>query len=98
MNITKTEEMFIDFRKLTRAQEPAVIEGQTVECVGKYKYLRTIIDSKLTFGANCEAAYKKGNQLIYCLRKLSFCHIDNTPVLTLWLYRSGINKWPWPWP
>lgn len=47
-----------------------VIEGQMVECVGKYKYLGTIIDSKVTVEANCEAVYKKGNRRSYCLLNL----------------------------
>ncbi len=82
MNISKTKNMLIDFRKLPQAQEVTTIKGQTVECVQTYKYLGMIIDSKLTFEANCEAVYKKGNQRLFCLRKLSSFHIDRT-LLTL---------------
>lgn len=86
MNISKTNDMRTDFRKLPQAQEVTIIKGQTVECVQTYKYLGTITDSKLTFEANCEAVYKKGNQHLFCLKKLSSFHIART-VLTLF-YRA----------
>ncbi len=49
MNISKTKNMCIDFRKLPRAKESTSINGPAVECVNKYKYLGTIIDDKLNF-------------------------------------------------
>ena len=60
LNIIKTKEMIIDFRKHTHAHEVTFIKGQTVECTQSYKYLGTIIDSN--FEANCEAVCKKGHQ------------------------------------
>ena len=74
MNISKTKDMHIDFRKLPSAKELTSIKGQTVECVDNYKYLGTIIENKLNFETNCEAVYKKGNQRLYCLRKLIVSH------------------------
>ncbi len=62
-----------------------VIKGQTVEYAQSYKYLGTITDSKLNFEADCEAVCKKAHQRLYCLRKLSYFHIDRT--ITTMFYR-----------
>ena len=78
LNVTKTKDMAIDFRKHPQAQMPTDIKGQILETVDKYKYRGTIFDNKLTFEANCEAVFKKANQHLYCLRKLSYLHIDRT--------------------
>lgn len=82
--------MYMDFRKPPRAKEPTSIKGQTVECVDNYKYLGTIIDSKLSFEANCESGCKKANQRLHCLRKLSSFDIDRK-LLTMF-YRCFIES------
>ena len=82
--------MIIDFRRHAHTHEVTSIKGLTVECVESYKYLGTIIDSKLNFEPNCEAVCKKGHQHLFCLRKLSYCHIDKT-MLTLF-YRAFIES------
>ncbi len=53
-------------------------KSQTVDSVQSYKYLETIIDSKLSFEANCEAVCRKGHQRLFFLRKLCKFHIDKT--------------------
>lgn len=79
LNVVKTNDMLIDFRKKTiQTQEITSIKGQTVECVESYKYLGMVIDSKLTFGTNCEQVCKKGHQRLFCLRKLNQFHIDKS--------------------
>lgn len=90
LNISKTKNMYVDFRKHSSVKETISIKGQTVECVDNYKYLGTVIDSKLTFVANCESVYKKANQRLHCLRKLSFFHIDRK-LLTMF-YRCFIES------
>lgn len=59
--------MIIDFRRHVLMHEVTSIEGQTVEqsMEQSYKYLRTIIDSKLNLAANCEAVCKKGHQCLF---------------------------------
>ncbi len=51
----KLKSMIIDFRKNDPMHKVTYIKGQTVESVQSYKYLGTIIDSKPSFEANCEA-------------------------------------------
>jgi len=46
------EDMIIDFRKNVCMDKVTYIKGETEECVQSYKYLGTIIDSKLSFEAN----------------------------------------------
>ena len=77
--------MVIDFQKsLPQAREVTTIKGQIVECAETYKYLGMIIHSKL-FEANCDNVYKKVNQRLFCLRKLSSFHIDRT-LMTLFYH------------
>ncbi len=79
LNITKTKEMVIDFRKNASKVKPVYFYGKEVE---EYKYLGTIFDTTLKLQQNTEAIIKKVNQRMYVLRKLnSFCvqkkHTDN---------------------
>ena len=59
INVSKTKDMFIDFRRQAHSQEALTIKGQTIEQVTSYKYLGTVIDSTLNFDLNCEAVCKK---------------------------------------
>ena len=67
--------MAIDFRKNANTPEPTIIKGQTIEQVQSYKYLGTIIHSKLNFKENCKVMSRKGHQHLFCLRKLSRLHV-----------------------
>lgn len=90
LNISKTKDMIIDFRRHAHTHQVTTIKGQAVECVQSYKYLGTIIDSKLNFEENCEAVCKKGHQRLFCLRKLSYFHIDKTMMILF--YRAFIES------
>ncbi len=74
LNISKTKEMVIDFRKNASKVKPVYLYGKEVERVQEYKYLGTIFDTTLKFQQNTEFIIKKVNQRMYVLRKLnSFC-------------------------
>lgn len=90
LNVLKTKDMVIDFRRNVNTHEVTTIKGQAVECVQSYKYLGTIIDSKLSFEGNCEAVCKKGHQRMFFLRKLCKFHIDKT--LLILFYRAYIES------
>ena len=96
INVSKTKDMFIDFRRQAHSQEAFTIKGQTIEQVTSYKYLGTVIDSTLNFDLNCEAVFKKGFQRLHCLRKLSSFKIDTTMMslfyfVFLCFYRVNFN-------
>ncbi len=89
-NFTKTKDMCIDFRHHVPKTESTVIDGQEVESVVRYKYHGSIIDNKLTFGENTDMICKKGQQRLFCLRKLAKFGIDKT--LMALFYKSHIES------
>ena len=90
LNVTKTKDMCIDFRRHVPATGSTVIDGQEVESVLRYKYLGSIIDNKLAFGVNTDRICKKSQQRLFCLRKLATFGIDKT-LMTLF-YKSYIES------
>ena len=50
LNVKKTKEMQIDFRKAPTVIPDLIIDGVKVERVTGHKYLGTVLDNKLTFG------------------------------------------------
>ena len=90
LNVTKTKDMCIDFRLSAPATQISVINGQPVELVTTYKYLGTIIDNRLKFDSNTEMLCKKGQQRLFCLRKLAKFQVDKS--LMILFYRSFIES------
>ena len=76
LNVTKTKELVINFRRAKVYMDPIIIRGQPVEIVTNYKYLGTIIDNKLDWSPNTEACCMKANQRMYFLRKLKQFKVD----------------------
>ncbi|KAI4877761.1 hypothetical protein NFI96_007703 [Prochilodus magdalenae] len=70
LNISKTKEMVVDFRKNRSPQAPVTIDGEEVEVVGTYKYLGVHLDNKLDWSSNTSAVFKRGQSRLYFLRKL----------------------------
>lgn len=52
LNVPKTKEMIIDFRRNTIAPEPVVIKGSVVDRISSYKYLGVVLNNKLTWGGS----------------------------------------------
>ena len=90
LNINKTEEMVIDFRRQSGIIDPLVIKGEEVRIVSQYKYLGTVIDDKLDWSANVDACCKKTNQRLFFLRKLKQFRVSST-ILTMF-YQSVIES------
>ena len=55
LNTSKTKEIILDFGKKAANQRPVAIKGDPIEVAEDYKYLGTIIDSKLSWKSNTEA-------------------------------------------
>ena len=70
LNVNKTKELLVDFRKHPTAVPDLLIDGVKVERVSEYKYLGTILDEKLSFAANTNFIHKKCQSRIFCLQKL----------------------------
>ena len=80
LNVNKTKEMVIDFRKTSHSIIPTTVKGSLVELVESYKYLGTVIDNKLNHDLNTSAVCKKGLQRLYVRRRLNI----------FWLYFINI--------
>ena len=69
LNISKTKESVIDFRRNASSPVPFQIKAQQVEIVHQYKYLGTILDDKhVDWTENSTMLLKKGNQRLYFLK------------------------------
>ncbi len=86
-NAFKTKD--IDFRRNVTNTDKTSINGLEIEVVTEYKYLGSIIDDKLCFESNTSLLCKKGQQRLYCLRKLAKFNVEKT-LLTLF-YRSFVE-------
>ena len=90
IDVKKTKELIIDFRKHSDPLNPVTINGETVERVSEYKYLGTIIDDKRNFESNTASINKKCSSRIYLLQKLRNLDV-NKSILQLF-YRCFIES------
>uniref|UniRef100_A0A1A8PFW7 Reverse transcriptase domain-containing protein n=1 Tax=Nothobranchius pienaari TaxID=704102 RepID=A0A1A8PFW7_9TELE len=70
LNITKTKELIMDFRKQAPPPTPVTIRGADVEIVEDYRYLGVHLDCKLDWTKNTNAIFKKGQSRLFLLRRL----------------------------
>ena len=77
LNVKKTKEMIVDFRRTHCDHEPLVINNVAVDVVENYKYLGTIIGDKFTFNQHAENVFKKSNSRMYFLRQLKKLDVDS---------------------
>lgn len=77
LNVAKTREMVVDFRRNKPLPSPVSISGRDVDLVDTYKYLGVTLDNKLDWSANTEAIYKKGQSRLYFLRRLRSFNVCN---------------------
>ena len=70
LNVSKTKEIVIDFRKDQNIKEPLIIGGQIVEQVDNFKFLGSYISEDLKWNINCMNIIKKARQRMYFLRVL----------------------------
>ena len=78
LNVQKTKELCLEG---SRARDstwlaPIVIKDETVEQVETFKYLGTVLDSKLSFSKHVDFIVKKANQRMYFIRKLNCFDVD----------------------
>lgn len=71
LNIAKTKEMVLDFRRAPSSPRPITIDGAEVDIVPSYKYLGLQLDNKLNWSQNMDMVYKKGQSRLYFLRRLA---------------------------
>ncbi|KAK1806958.1 hypothetical protein P4O66_005440 [Electrophorus voltai] len=89
LNIDKTKEMVVDFRRARRDHSPLAINGSSVEIV---KFLGVHIAENLTWTLNTSSITKRAQQHLYFLRKLREAHLPS-PILTTF-YRGTVESIP----
>ncbi len=87
LNVEKTKELIIDFRRNKEAILLVTINGQNIEIVQSYKYLGVHLDSKLNWKRNSEVVFKKAQSRLFFLRKLSSIGIGRK---LLYVFYQGI--------
>ena len=90
LNVKKTKELVIDFRKKSTVVPSLLLDDVAVERVTTYKYLGTILDNKLNFKAHIDYINSKCQSRIYCLQKLRSLSVNSTILKTF--YRSFIES------
>ena len=63
LNVKKTKEMVIDFRRKPTTLPDLYIDGVKIERVNEYKYLGTVLDNTASIPKKCQPR-------LYCLQKL----------------------------
>ena len=90
LNVKKTKELIIDFRKKKLPLQPLQIKNEAVEQVSDYKYLGVSIDNKLDWRVHTSLLHSKVNKRMFFLRKLKLFKVDNS--LLYLFYRSTIES------
>lgn len=71
LNIKKTKELVIDFRRHRKELQPLEIKREEVERVSSFKFLGIHVSEDLKWTVNTAALVKKAQQRLYFLRTLS---------------------------
>jgi len=90
LNVSKTKEIVIDFRKNKSPLSPLSVKGQTVQQVDSFKFLGLHISNQLTWDINTSVVCKKAHQRLYFLRQLKKFRMT-IPIMTRF-YRSVIES------
>ncbi len=90
LNVGKTKEVVMDFRRNSVDHPPLTFDGSTVERVGSTKFLRVHITEDLTWTINVTSLNKKGQQRLHFLRRLKRASLP-PPILTTF-YRGTIES------
>ena len=79
LNVNKTKEMVIDFRRKDTEIMPLKLNDKIVEQVFTYKYLGVTIDEKLHWSDHINNIKSKGNNRLYFVRKLGQFKVHSLP-------------------
>ena len=70
LNVGKTKELIVDFRKTRGEHAPIFIDGSEVERVKSIKFLGVTIADNLSWSLHADAVVKKAQQHLFFLRQL----------------------------
>ncbi|KAI4882537.1 hypothetical protein NFI96_010413 [Prochilodus magdalenae] len=90
LNVDKTKEMVVDFRRTRRDHSPLHIDGSTVEIVKNTTFLGVHLAEDLTWSFNTSTLTKKAQQRLYFQRWLRKAHLP--PLILTTFYRGTIES------
>ena len=90
LNVKKTKEIIVDFRRNKHPITPIHINNEIVEQIFNFKFLGTTVTSDLTWSVNCSQILKKAKQRMYFLRQLKSYNVNSTILQNF--YRSIIES------
>ena len=70
LNVIKTKEMIVDYRKRSTEHAPILIDGAVVEHVESFKFLGVHIPIKLTWSKHTKTVVKRAQQNLFPVRRL----------------------------
>ncbi len=90
LNVEKTKEIIVDFRKKQHRHTPLIINNTVVEVVSSVKFLGVQITASLTRTANITSLVKRAKQRLFCLRRMRRAHFPS-PILST-VYKGIIES------
>ena len=90
LNVEKTKEVIVDFRKTRHSPTPLHINDSDVEVVSSTKFLGVQITNSLTWSNNISSTVKRAQQRLHFLRRMRRAHLPH-PILTTF-YRGTIES------
>ncbi|KAF7658945.1 hypothetical protein LDENG_00005470 [Lucifuga dentata] len=90
LNVEKTKEMVLDFRRGSSEHPPLTINGTAVERVSSTKFLGVHIADDMTWSTNTTALTKKAQQRLHFLRRLK--KAKSPPLIMTTFYRGTIES------
>lgn len=90
LNVDKTREIVVDFRKKQSSHSPLLIKNAIVEQVSSIKFLGVQITDTLTWSLNTSALVKRAQQRLYFLRRMRRANIP--PHILTTFYRGTIES------
>uniref|UniRef100_A0A3B5PZ90 Reverse transcriptase domain-containing protein n=1 Tax=Xiphophorus maculatus TaxID=8083 RepID=A0A3B5PZ90_XIPMA len=90
LNVDKTKEMIVDFRKNRPSHAPLLINSSAVEVVSSTKFLGVHITNDLTWTVNTTSLVKRAQKRLYFLRRMRKAHLP--PPILKTFYRSTIES------
>ncbi|XP_049329271.1 uncharacterized protein LOC125791563 [Astyanax mexicanus] len=99
INVKKTKEMIVDFRRSQHAHLPLHIGGSAMEVVDSYRYLGVPLSSNLTWSNNTSTLVRKAHQRLYFLRRLRRAGLGSAVLTSFYRFVvesvvcSSINVW-----
>ena len=90
LNVNKTKEVIVDFRKQQREHPPIHIDGTVVEEVERFKFLCVNITNKLKWSTHTDSVGKKAQQRLFNLRRLKKFGLSSKTLTNF--YRCSIES------